>query len=131
MIEAVKFTEEVRQKYCDLLRSGTRRGQAAKACGITRATVMKHIRDNAEFEEAVIEAEQDSNEVIETVLYDLAKSGDFKAINKWLNNRDRYNWKDKQTVEVSGLDGAPIEINDLANLSNEELKERLRVLKES
>lgn len=54
-------------------------------------------------------------------LYDQALAGNTTASIFWLKNRQRDRWRDVNRHEVSGPDGAPLQIN-LSLLSDEELK---------
>ena len=124
-----KFNEERQKCFLDLLSVGGRRGASATAVGISRSTICDLMREDKEFASAVLQAEMDANDVIETVLYGLAKDGDMKAVKMWLYNKNKSAWRDKQAIEVSGPDGGPLNTDDLSGLSNAELRERLELLK--
>jgi len=83
------------------LSKGARRGAAAKAVGVSRQTILNHIKEDEKFHKAVDEAEMDANEVVEDALYKAACSGNIVAIQVWLYNRDPLHWTDKRNIQVN------------------------------
>lgn len=77
------MTEEQREDYLEHLRAGMRRGAAARALGLARATVDGALSEDAEFEAQVREAEADADELIEEALWQAAATGSVPAIALW------------------------------------------------
>lgn len=106
---AYRFSKVKQEEYLASLRDGGRRGKAARAIDIDPSTVWRHMRDEAghltEFGRAVIEAEAEADEEVETALYDAAVSGNVTAIQTWLYNRKSDKWQPRtgaQAVAISG-----------------------------
>jgi len=43
--------------------------------------------------------------------------------------KNNFGWTDRQTIEHTGKDGGPIEHEDLSGMTNEQLRERLRIIR--
>lgn len=117
-----KFDAARREEYLDLLRDGTRRMAAARACNINIKTVERamrvqsgeHAGNLSEFGRAVHLAEREANELVEDALYQAAVSGNVKAAEVWLYNRMPESWRDQRQLraELTGAGGGPIESRD-------------------
>jgi len=113
---------------------------AAKKSGIARSTIYRWMKDNQEFNKLVTKTSKDGRDQLvdlaEMMLVKLIKEGNLKAITFFLmHNSKRYlptrsinitptgEMKPGQTCEVCGQKK---ERNDYSNLSNEELKKRIK-----
>ncbi|MBT9145814.1 MAG: hypothetical protein DDT42_01691 [candidate division WS2 bacterium] len=103
-----KFNKVKKKKLLELLKSGLRRGAAAKQVGVTPQIVNYHRRNDEEFSRLVDEAEMEANEPVEDALYQAALSGNIIAIQVWLYNRDPDRWSDRRSVRLGGEEGQPI-----------------------
>lgn len=106
---AYRFTKIKQEEYLAALREGGRRNAAARAIDINPSTVWRHMRDEAghltEFGMAVLEAESEADEQVESALFDAATSGNVSAIQTWLYNRRSDKWQPRtgaQAVAISG-----------------------------
>ena len=73
--------------FCDHMRAGMRRGAAAEAMGLQRASVLDEIAEDPEFEKAVLDAEGEASEHVEEAIYQAAVSGSVAAAKLWLDLR--------------------------------------------
>lgn len=106
-----KFGDQKKEKYLRLLRDGQRRGQAARACGVSYETVRLHLHAEPWFAHAVHDAEMDANEVVENALFETAKAGNVLAQQVWLYNRSPDRWKDRRNLQVGGNpEGPPLRL---------------------
>lgn len=95
-----------------------------------------------EFAQAVREGKQEPIHDVEDALFRLCKGytyqeggqqrikhPDVRAIQFYLKNVAPDKWRDRQQHEITGKDGGPIERDDLAGMTNEQLEERLKILR--
>lgn len=103
---------ERKAAYIDALKSGLRKGDAAKAIGVARGTVWKAAEEDEEFRARIEEAAEEAVEAVEDALYEAALSGNVVAIQVVLYNRAPGRWADRRQLhaKVSGHDGGPIRI---------------------
>ena len=52
-----KFVEQIRERYLGLLRAGYRLGDAAKACGMARSSIIDYAKQHPEFRTQMDDAE--------------------------------------------------------------------------
>lgn len=76
------------------------------------------------FQNEINNGRNETVKILLSVLVELGKAGNIKAISLWLNNNY---WTPKLKVEHAGIDGAQINVN-LASLKNGELDELEQVL---
>lgn len=111
---SIKFIAEVRAQYLDLLRTGKRRGAAARQLALDPGTVRAYAQQHVEFRQDRRVAEAEADEIIESALFDTAKDGNVRAIEVWLFNRKPNTWRDKRQVGiVNGSNAAepiPVEV---------------------
>ena len=86
----------------ELSKVGTRYEDIALVLGISHDTLTKYYKN--ELEKGRIEA----NAVIAGTLYEKAKQGDTASMMFWLKTRAQ--WSEKNTTELTGEGGAPINI---------------------
>ena len=94
-----KFDAARQQVFLEALRKGHGRSKSCGKAGITRQTFRRHYDQNPEFQAAVIEAETDLNELVESSLLNSALKGNVTAQQVWLYNRAPSRWADKRNVE--------------------------------
>lgn len=105
------FDAEAKDAYCELVREGFLRFEAARRLGFKLATVKKHYEADPDFKEALDEAQLEATEPVEKVLYDAALNKEPWAVSKWLAKRDKDRWgeediKVKHEIEIGpGLSG--------------------------
>jgi hypothetical protein len=117
--KAYRFSARKQKDYLDLLRDGGRRGKSARAININVRTINAHMRDPGtgqltEFGRAVLEAESEANEEVETALFDAAVSGNVTAIQTWLYNRCDDKWSPRtgaQAIAMSGSVAASVSVD--------------------
>jgi hypothetical protein len=131
---AYRFSKIKQEEYLDALREGGRRGKAARAIGIDQSTVWRHMRDEAghltEFGHAVLQAEAEADEEVESALYDAAVSGNVTAIQTWLYNRRSDKWQPRtgaQAVAISGSVSSVTEVTLEVSAKEELLSTILRM----
>lgn len=114
----------------------------ANVLGIGHTAFYDWKNAHPEFAEAITEGKKQPISEVEGALFKLCKGytfkdglgltrvkhPDIKAIQFYLKNVDPEHWRDKQ--EHSGPGGGPIQTDDLSKLSNDELRERLKILRE-
>ena len=95
---AKKFDDAKKDRYIELITDGVTRTNAAGAVGISRDTLARHRRENAEFALRESEAEMTPKAEVEKSLYQAAISGNVTAQQVYLYNRDASQWADRRTV---------------------------------
>ena len=97
-----------RKKVFDLSIVGTRHEDIALVMGINNNTLTKYYSD--ELEKGRIEA----NAAVAGTLYEKAKQGDTSSMIFWLKTRAQ--WSEKNTTELTGEGGAPINIKVITGI---------------
>jgi hypothetical protein len=95
-------TADTRKKVYNLSIVGTRYEDIALVLGISDDTLTKYYK--SELEKGRIEA----NAAVAGTLYEKAKQGDTSSMIFWLKTRAQ--WSEKNTTELTGEGGAPINI---------------------
>jgi hypothetical protein len=96
-----KFNDAAKEIYLEALRKPTTRSEAAKRAGVTVQTVRQHMKIFPEFAEAVMYAEIDGSDVVESVLYEMAiEEHSFPAVSKILDNRNPERWRDMRRSDT-------------------------------
>lgn len=88
------FGDAERLAYVELVRAGMGLTKAAKALGFKPDTVRQARRRLADFDQAVVDAEEEMVEDIELIVVNAAKEGDLMAAKYVLNNRAARRWRD-------------------------------------
>ena len=95
-------TADTQKKVFDLATVGTRYEDIALVLGISDDTLTKYYKP--ELEKGRIEA----NAAVAGTLFEKAKQGDTSSMIFWLKTRAQ--WSEKNTTELTGEGGAPINI---------------------
>jgi hypothetical protein len=105
---------DLQLKYLRLIRKGVPRGKAAKQCDLSSTTVRNYMKDNPEFYEAVLDAEEDSFDPVEATVRSMARAGDMSAIKHYeqmkrkrdISLRNTHTVHHEHTVEISAAENA-------------------------
>jgi hypothetical protein len=94
----LKMTKQRKQKYCEALARGLRRGKAAESVGVDRHTINRAQQKDPDFAKACIESEAAACDIIENVMWEkILEKGDNTLILAWLYNRgEKDRWMDKR-----------------------------------
>ena len=101
-------TADTRNKVYNLSIVGTRYEDIALVLGVSSDTLTKYYKD--ELELGRIEA----NAAVAGTLYEKAKQGDTSSMIFWLKTRAQ--WSEKNTTELTGEGGAPINIKVITGI---------------
>jgi hypothetical protein len=101
-----KFTDDVRKKYLDSVRSGNMKFESARLSGVSMKTIERRRRNDPEFREDEARAFDEANEGVEKVLRDMAMLGDISAIKIWTTSHMRATYGQKSTIEIDATDKA-------------------------
>jgi transposase len=116
-----KFTPEVRDKILTALRAGNYRNVACQYAGINIQTLHNWIAkaehpdappEYLEFVEALQKAEADAEVADLALIRRSAQDGQWQAA-AWIRERknpERWGRRDRQTVELTGADGGPVQM---------------------
>jgi hypothetical protein len=130
-----KYTEKVRERIRTALETGTTRGAAAQAGGISKNTFYKWMKLFPEFEELVFSAEAAALHFAESQLWKNIKEGKGPDIRYYLSTRYPEDWGGggtvfQQDLRVSG-DGKISVISRISSLSDRELDDIIRGIRRS
>ena len=106
MASPIKFTEDVRERYLGMLRTGTLKFAAAKRVGVGYRTVQRYRAADPEFKELEELAMLEAVEGIEAVVYELGMAGDLKAAEMWLKAHRSSVYGAKAQIVVDATDNA-------------------------
>ena len=101
-------TGDTRAEVYNLSIVGTRYEDIALVMGMSNDTLKKHYKN--ELEKGRIEA----NAAVAGTLYEKAKQGDTSSMIFWLKTRAQ--WSEKNTTELTGEGGAPINIKVITGI---------------
>src|SRR5947209_6338156 len=101
-------TEAKRQAYCAALARGLPPGKAAAAAGVSRVTAWRWRDEDPEFAAQCQEAEQDAIEIVEDVLFEMAKDRDLGAVCFFLKSNSREKYAPRKHLTVAGDPDAPL-----------------------
>tara|TARA_R110000787_G_scaffold30289_1_gene81388 strand:- start:37 stop:480 length:444 start_codon:yes stop_codon:yes gene_type:complete len=105
---AYLVTSDTRAEVYNLSIVGTRYEDIALVMGMSNDTLKKHYKN--ELEKGRIEA----NAAVAGTLYEKAKQGDTSSMIFWLKTRAQ--WSEKNTTELTGEGGAPINIKVITGI---------------
>jgi len=92
----------------DLSRVGTRHEDIALLLNMSEDTLAKYYRKE------LLKGRIESNAIIAGTLYEKARQGDTQAMLFWLKTRAQ--WSEKNTTELTGEGGAPINIKVITGI---------------
>lgn len=122
----MKLNAEKRQQILGALRAGADVGIAASIVNCSRQAIYALRKRDPKFADAMDEARAFADEKVVRALFKAAsQEGNVTAMIFWLKNRRPDQWRDRQQVEHSGKEGAPIEtksVIDLRRLSDQQLE---------
>ena len=110
-IKPYKFDDIKKATYLEHISNGHTRGHAATLVGISRMTIVDHMKADKGFAEAVSSAEMDAIGKVENALHEAAVSGNVTAIQVFLYNREPKRWGDRRNIQVAGEGGGPIKVD--------------------
>ena len=105
-----EITSEILEKVEDHAGEGLTKKQIAQCLGICYNTLNERQKEYSEFLEAIKKGQAKGVATISNALFESGKEGNITAQIFYLKNRSPKNWKDRQSTEISGLDGGPIKV---------------------
>ena len=102
-----------KEEFLGLVREGVGPFHAAIQVGWTPAYAKKLAKDDLDFAELVVAAEEERDETIEETLYSMARNKHFGAVQLWLFNKHPDRWSDKKYIEVR-TEGVMVHVIDTA-----------------
>jgi hypothetical protein len=127
MARPTKRTPERQTAILNSLRLGNTRRAAAAFAEIDPATMWRWCEDDATFRNAVEKAEADAETRFLGNIAKAAADGTWTAAAWWLERRRHEDYRKREGVELTGLDGGPIETADrTGTLSDADLRDALR-----
>jgi len=128
-----KFTKRKQNQYLALRSQGIGPWKAAEEVGMSRVGIWQFAQDHPDFKAAEEAACETATDDVVNALWESAASGNVRACEYWLNNRRPDEWKDKKSVDqqVSGPGGKPIEVINTANLTHDEKKQMLELIRKT
>lgn len=108
--------ESMPNKVIKLMSQGASKAEVAASLGITHETLNQWEKDpnKPEFSEAIKRGEDLSKAWWMRMGRENLKNKEFSPVLWYMNMKNRFGWRDKQ--EVSGTDGAPLQIVLKSNL---------------
>ena len=88
-------------------------GQIASSLGVSRTTLYTRMGSEKELRAAVKRGRHKGLSTIANALFNTAKGGNFAAQKYYLSTRDPDRWAESQRHEISGLNGGPIEFQQI------------------
>jgi predicted DNA-binding protein YlxM (UPF0122 family) len=123
MARPTKFTAEMVNKLELLYLRGFTDQEAAEILDITKQTIHNWKKRHPQFFDSAGNWKAAADDRVEQALYEQALNGSVRAQQFWLKNRRKEQWRDQQHVRHSGT------VNDLSDLTDEELAERRAALR--
>jgi transposase len=126
-----KLTPEVHEKIVTALRAGNYQETAARYAGISEATFYRWLNESLaegaskelqQFREAVEKARADAEVRNVHLIQQAANDGTWQAAAWFLERSHHQRWGRKQSVELTGEDGGPVQVE---NLTPDEANRRL------
>lgn len=102
-----ELDEKQRKKLLKKLAEGCSRRQACKGAGFSSATLYRAMRDDPELKKEIEEAEEESIDEVESVLWETATSGNVTAIIYLLQNRRPDKWQDRRNQFTPPTESKP------------------------
>jgi hypothetical protein len=94
---AQKMTKQRKQKYCEALARGLRRGKAAESVGVDRHTILNAQKKDPQFLKDCEDAEIFACDIIEDIMWNkIVQKQDNTLLLSWLYNRSGGRFIDKR-----------------------------------
>ncbi len=101
--------------------------QMAAILGISKKTFERRMVEKKEVIDALERGRSIAANNVTKTAYEMAKSGKIPSMTMfWL--KCRQNWREVQSVELTGRDGKPLEVIGKSEFTDEQLDERIRKL---
>ena len=140
--QPTKYTPKHAELAFWMAKAGLTDKQIAQEMSVTEQTINNWKKAHPEFFEALKRGKATPDDAVEAALLRRAKGFTYQEGDRsrvalpdttacifWLKNRRPGEWRDKQQHEPTGKGGGPIQRDDLEGMSNEELEERLKILR--
>lgn len=110
MARRSKYTPELVRQICEILAEGNPRRTACVLAGVSEETFYTWLRAKPEFSEAIKTAESEAIRRNVGIVQTAAKRH-WQAAAWWLERKapDEFGQRSRQTVEVSGPEGGPVQ----------------------
>lgn len=105
-----KFSPEMTDALCRMLREGTSRKAAANAVGISHTTFARWLETKDAFRAAVEKAEAEAQQRFERIVVSAATDGTWQAAAWWLERRRKDDYALRQTTVHEGSEEAPVAV---------------------
>jgi hypothetical protein len=122
-----KYDDRVRRSIYASLKIGCTRTAAYQSAGISEMTFYRWLKDDVSFREEVVKCEGIAERAFTMPLRVAARQGDIGASKFWLERRRPANWREKITVDATGM-SVEEELDEALN--SDELDRRLQALAE-
>lgn len=106
-------TTRVRERFLNVLADSCNVSAACRAAGVARSAMYEWRDEDPEFAAAWREAEEQAADELEQVAWDRARSGLSDRMLEILLKAHRPKYREKQAIEHTGKNGAPITIIEL------------------
>ena len=100
-----EITDKIIKQVETLAAQGLSQEQIGSVIGCSKATIERTNNRNEGFEAAIKRGRQKGIAKVTNALFKKAMDGDNIAMIFYLKNRDRDNWKDKQSIEHTSPEG--------------------------
>lgn len=125
----LKMNPQRQRAFLEALEDGKTRFLAARAAGVSYATIWKFVKICPPFEEAATAAEMSANAAVESALFRAATEElDVRAQLAWLYSRWPERWKDMRRQSIDARVSHEVEAGQSLNERLESLGERLKEL---
>lgn len=110
MARRSKYTPELVRQICQILAEGNPRRTACVLAGVSEETFYTWLRAKPEFSEAIKKAEEEAIRRNVSIIQSAAREH-WQAAAWWLERKapDEFGQRSRQTVEVTGPDGGPVQ----------------------
>jgi hypothetical protein len=110
MARRSKYTPELVRQICEILAEGNPRRTACVLAGVSEETFYTWLRAKPEFSEAIKKAEEEAIRRNVGIVQSAAREH-WQAAAWWLERKapDEFGQRSRQTVEVTGPDGGPVQ----------------------
>lgn len=111
-----RYTKRTCDKIIAAIAAGASRASAARAGGIDDSTLYEWMNAHPDFGERVREADDLVRKRVEEAFFgDVTGGKDWRARLAWLQARYPSDWSARSRLELTGKDGGPVQIQQLAD----------------